>query len=119
MMKNLALRFLGVAMLGAASALVCTGESPVGKSVADSVAMSIRGGGCNNTFETDNDKPVYCGGTGCNKQKPNKEINGQGTAGSQSESCAGAVPGFGCQTFNKAAECARPTTDVSTGFIED
>ena len=89
-MKNLALRFLGVAMLGAASALVCTGESPVGKSVADSVAMSIRGGGCNNTFETDINNPVFCGGTG-----------------------------FGCQTFNKAAECARPTTDVSTGFIED
>lgn len=118
-MKNLALRFLGLAMLGAACAFVFTEEPSVGKPVDDSVAKRIRGGSaCTNRFTWDNNNPVYCPGreAGCDQTVPNTQDSDGGTKGHRLYSCGAAA---GCGTFTTQADCARPTTDVATGIVMD
>jgi hypothetical protein len=115
-MKSLIGRFLGVAMLGTACAFVFAGESPVGKAVDESAAMSIRGGACDAKFTYDNANPVWCPGRpACNKTIPNTEEYGTGgTSGAKTNSCGAAA---GCGTYTGPADCARPTTEVATGIV--
>lgn len=116
-MKNFAFRFLGVAMLGTACAFLFTDESTVGKPVDDSVALSIRGGGCDNKFETDSANPVYCGTVAsCQTQKQNKHYEGDSsyTSGKKQYNCGNSSA---CGFFVGPADCANPTTAVATGIV--
>lgn len=115
-MKKLVNVFLGAALLVAACVFAFNGESTVGKSVDDSLAASIRGGGsCDNKFNWDNENPVYCRGGDCVTQKPNTMSSGDGgTSGFTNQTCGAAV---GCGWFSNSADCAKPTTAISTGIV--
>jgi hypothetical protein len=119
-MKNLFGRFLGVAFLGTACAFAFTGESSVGRPVDDSLAVSIRGGGaCDNDFTYNNENPVWCPGreVGCSQTIPNSQTVGKGgTSGVKTYSCGAAA---GCGHYAGPADCARPSTSISTGIVMD
>lgn len=112
-MKNLKSSLPGVALLSTACVFVVTRGSSVGLPVNDSLAVSIRGGACDNNFSYDNESPVYCPGreVGCSTSIPNSV--GRGTTGSKESSCGAAV---GCGTFTGPDDCAQVSTAIAANL---